>query len=281
MGGEHRAIARIAPWLAILVPLVNVTLAATGVLTVRTAFVVALALEILLAGVLVIEVATFRATYRHARQQGARRAESTAKGIDAVLPAPVAYLMRSEVGLAVALWRAVRRQHCVAPGDIEISYVSRIGMMLWIVIGLGFVEIAVVHMLLPWPIVRWVVLAVSIYGQLWLLAMVFSLRQHPHLLRPDGQLLLRFAHFRTTVVPLDRLTAVRSRTTTEHPRNLEIKDGRLSVSVMGETSVQLEFTPAVTVSLKGADHECITVDFFADSPRETVDHLRSRLSIGK
>lgn len=276
MDGPRSVPMRTVPWLAVLVPVANATLVVTGVLDLRTAVVVGVALEVLLVGVLVAEIAVFRRAYGAARRTGATQSEAVWAGIDTTLPGPLAFLVRSEAGLGVALWRAVRGRDCVEPGDVAISYVSRIGMMLWIVTGLGVVEVVVVHLLLPWAVARWIALAVSAYGLSWLLALHASLRQHPHLLRrPDRRLLLRFGHFRTTTVPLGTLTGAGTRATIDHRRNVEVDDDRLSVSVMGETNVHLRFDPPVTVTLGGRDHHCVTVDFFADDPRETVARLRA------
>src|SRR4051795_7874380 len=78
MGGEQTRsrLVRSARWAVVVVPLVEVVLVVTGVLELRTGVVVGLALEALLAGVVVAEAIAFRRAYRRAR--GARLAGGVA-----------------------------------------------------------------------------------------------------------------------------------------------------------------------------------------------------------
>ncbi|MQA32007.1 hypothetical protein [Modestobacter roseus] len=80
---------RVAPWLAVLVPLVQVGLVVADVLPVRTAVVVAVVLEVLLAGVFLAEAALFRGAYRRIRQGGGSRGSAVLAGAEAALPRPV------------------------------------------------------------------------------------------------------------------------------------------------------------------------------------------------
>src|SRR5436305_2010972 len=112
-----------------------------------------------------------------------------------------AWPLLSWAWIARALWRAVRGRRDVGPGDVPLPYTDRIGLMLWTTVGLGVLETALVHLLVRQPTVRWVLLAVSLYGLLWLVGLACSLRQHL-LLLDDGALVLRFAHLPSTRVPL-------------------------------------------------------------------------------
>ncbi|MGY2079365.1 hypothetical protein [Modestobacter sp. SYSU DS0657] len=128
--------ARVVPWSALLIPLVNAALAVTGALPVRTAVVVAVVLELLLAGVFVAEAALFRRAYRRAREAGGSRGTAVLAGGEAALPRPVYWLVRSELGVGRALLWAVRRRTVVRPGEQPFPYSSRIGVMLGTVIGI-------------------------------------------------------------------------------------------------------------------------------------------------
>jgi hypothetical protein len=147
--------------------------------------------------------------------------------------------------------------------------------LLWTTVGLGVIETVAVHLLVPWPTLRWVLLAVSAYGLLWVVGLAFSLRQHPHVLRGD-ELLLRFGHFRTTRVPLAGLAGVRRDVRTEHKRNVELCDGTLSLSVVGETAVELAFAPGTEVEVRGRVERVPQVRFFADDSRAAVRILNER-----
>lgn len=281
MGREQTRsrLVRSARWAVVVVPLVEVVLVVTGVLELRTGVVVGLALEALLAGVVVAEAIAFRRAYRRVRAAGASRAVAVSAGLAAALPAPVAWFLRTEGGIVRSLWWAARGRRAVEPDDVELRYTDRIGVLLWTTFGLGIVETAAVHLLVPWPTARWVLLAVSLYGLLWVLGLAFSLRQHPHVLRGD-ELLLRFGHFRTTRVPLAGLAGVRRDVRTEHKRNIELDAGTLALSVAGETTVELTFSSDVAVAVRDRAAHVQRVRFFADDPRAAVRLLTAQVGGG-
>jgi hypothetical protein len=262
-----------ARWLALVVPLVDVALVLTGVLSLRTGIVVALVLEALLAVVLVVEAAAFRRAYRAVRRSGGSRRAGLVAGAEAVWPPMVLRLVRAEVGVVRALWWVVRRRSDVAPGDVPLPYAGRFRLVLGALTVLGALETVVVHVLLPWETARWVLLAVSLYALVWVLGSGLSLFQHPHLLR-DDELVLRFGHLRSVAVPLAGLVAVRRSVESEHGKVL-VRDGdRLVLSVMGDTDVELRFDPPVHVA--GQGEPVARVAFWVDDPQAVVRLLRDR-----
>jgi hypothetical protein len=260
-------------WLALVVPLVDVALVLSGVLSMRTGVVVALVLEALLAVVLVAEAAAFRRAYRATRQRGGGRRAGLVAGADAVWPPVVLRLVRAEAGVVRALWWAVRRRSAVGPDDVPLPYGGRFGLVLGAVTALGVLEAAVVHVLLPWQTARWVLLAVSVYALVWVLGSGLSLFQHPHVLR-DGELVLRSGHLHSIAVPLAGLVSVRRSVESEHRRTV-VRDGaRLVLSVMGDTDVELRFDPPVPVA--GQGEPVARVAFWVDDPQAVVRLLRDR-----
>ena len=260
-------------WLAVVVPLVDVALVLTGLLSLRTGIVVALVLEVLLAAVLVVEAAAFRRAYRTVRWAGGGRRAALVAGAEAVWPPVVLRAARAEAGVLRALWRAARRRSAVGPDDVPLPYAGRFGLVLGAVTTLGVLETAVVHVLLPWETARWVLLAVSLYALVWVVGSGLSLFQHPHLLR-DDELVLRFGHLRTVAVPLAGLVAVRRSVESEHKRTL-VRDGdRLVLSVMGDSNVELRLDPPVRVA--GQDEPVARVAFWVDDPQTVVRLLRGR-----
>jgi hypothetical protein len=262
-------------WAVVVVPVMDAALALGGLLSARTAVVAGVALEVVLGAVVAAEMLAFRRGYRSSRDAGGPRAAAASAGLAAALPGPVVWFLRAEAGTARALWAAVRRRRDVGPEDVPLPYADRIGVMLWTTVGLGVLESAVVHLLVPWPTLRWLLLALSVYGLLWVVGLACSLRQHPHVLR-DGELLLRFAHLRTTRVPLAGLVTARRDVRTGHRHNVERLGVTLSLSVAGETSVELVFDPPVEVEVRGHAERHARVRFFADDPRAAVRVLGER-----
>jgi hypothetical protein len=270
-----RALAGTMRWTVIVLPLVDVVLVATGLLDPHIGLGVGLRVEVLFAGVLVAEAVTFRRAHRQLRSPDGGRADALSAVLSAALPAPVTWFLRTEAGIVRALWWAVRRRRAVEPADIVVPYTDRIGVLLGMTAGLGGVEAVVVHVLVPWATVRWVLLGLSVYGLLWVAGLACSLRQHPHVLRGD-ELLLRFGHFRTTRVPLAGLVGARRDVRTGHEHNVEIDGGALSLSVAGETAVELAFDPAAEVEVRGRVERVVRVRFFADDPGAALRLLRQR-----
>jgi hypothetical protein len=275
MDSGRRGVARAVPWAAVLLPPAELLLVVTGLLPVDVAVLVAVVLEVAFVAVLVAKWTAFRRAWRAERARGVRAGQALLAGVEAALPRPVAFVLRSEVGMAQSLWWAVRRRRLVRPGETPIPYTDRIGVMLWTTVGLSVLEVGAAHLLVPWPAVRWVLLGVGAYGLLWLVAFAFSVKQRPHTLGRDA-LTLRFGYFREVVVPVAGITAVTARVELGHKRNLASLDGRLSLSVMGETSVEVRLHPGTTVTLDGRPRDAERVVFFADDPRAVVRQLRAR-----
>jgi hypothetical protein len=263
-------------WLAVLIPIADLALVLTGVLDARTGLVVGLVLELLLAVVVVTEVRVFRAAYRRGRAEGRTPSRAAVLGLEAAWPPIVSRLARAEIGLLRSLWWAVRGRRAVAPGEHPVPYGDRFTVMLWAVCCLGALELGVVHVLTArWPVVRWTLFVLGIYALLWVAGFGLSLRQHPHLLR-NGELVLRFGHFRAVRVPLERLVAVTTGAEAGHRRNLVVDDTRLVMSVMGDTNVDLRFDPAVGVPVAGGVRPVSRISFYADDPRRVARVLRTR-----
>ncbi|GAB4079779.1 hypothetical protein GCU67_01660 [Modestobacter muralis] len=186
-----------------------------------------------------------------------------------------AALLRALAGSCRSLWWAVRRHRAVEPGEVPLSYTSRIGVMLWVTVLLSPVEGVAVHLLLPWETVRLVVGVVSLVALVVTLGLTLSFQQRPHVLGPD-LLVLRFGSLREVVVPTADVLEARAATTVDHGRTLEVDGRSVVLSVLGESSVRLRLRPGATVLLDGAPVVAEQVTFFADDPRTAVRELRAR-----
>ncbi|MGY1705933.1 hypothetical protein ACI79C_15310 [Geodermatophilus sp. SYSU D00697] len=186
-------------------------------------------------------------------------------------------VVRSEAGIARALADGVRGRDDVRPGEVALPYAGRFGLVVGVLCALGVLETLVVHVLLPWEVARWVLLAVSVYALMWMVGFSLSLRQHPHVVR-DGELVVRFGHFRSVVVPLAGLAAVRRSVETGHRRTVVREGDRLVVSVMGDTNVEVRCEPPVQVP--GQDGPVARVALYADDPAAAVRELRARAVSG-
>ena len=183
---------------------------------------------------------------------------------------------RSQLGLARALWWALRGRADVGPADVALPYNGLDPAVLWTITVLGVLETAIVHVLVSWPVLRWPLLALSVYGLLGFVAFHFTMRQHPHLLRGDV-LLLRFGHFRCARVPLDSLASVGRNVDNTHKRNVAVDGDVLTVAFMGGTSVELRFSPDAVVEVDGREHAVSRVCFLVEDPRAAATLLRAHV----
>src|SRR5687768_14707745 len=110
---RRSTVVSVGRWLAVLVPLAEILLVVSGFLDMRTAVLVGVVLEVLLAVIVVGEVAVFRRAYRGARADGRPRAAAVGAGLRAAWPPSVIALANAEIGLWRALWWAVRRRRDV------------------------------------------------------------------------------------------------------------------------------------------------------------------------
>jgi hypothetical protein len=267
------ALQSIGRWLAVVVPIADIALVLTGVLDVRTGVVVGTVLELVLVLVLVAEARAFRRAYRGARADGLVRSDAVRAGMRAVWPPVVVALAEAEIGLWQSLWWGVRRRQDARPGEVAVSYSNRFTVMLWAISGLGALELVVVHVLTArWPVVRWCLFALGVYALLWVVGFVLSLRQRPHLLRAD-ELVLRFGYLRSVRLPLQQLVSVTTGAVAGHRRNLELDGDAMAMSVMGDTNVELRFSPPVVVDVGGRHRELARIRCYADGPREVAASL--------
>jgi hypothetical protein len=276
MAVPRAAILSGARWIAVLVPVAEVGLVLSGVLDVRTAVVVGVVLEVVLAVVVVGEVAAFRRAYRRARAAGRDRSAAAGAGFRAAWPPALITLASAEIGLWRALWWAVRRRRDVGAGEVPLPYADRFSLVTGAIVCLGALELGVVHVLTArWPVLRWALFALGVYALLWVVSFTFSLRQHPHLLR-EGELVLRFGHFRATRIPLTSLTGAGSSVVAGHKRTVVLDGDRLALPVMSDTTIELRFDPPVAVEVKGRSHVLSRIAFYADEPRTALALLRTQ-----
>jgi hypothetical protein len=188
----------------------------------------------------------------------------------------LARTLRAQFGLARALWWGVRGRTDVGPDDVPLPYNGLDRALVWTFVVLGVLETVVVHVLVSWPPLRWSLFAVGVYGVLGLVAFDLTMRQHPHVVR-DGELLLRFGHFRSVRVPLERLTSVRKNVQHGHKKTLEVQDRGLALTFMGGTNVELGFAPSVEALAGGRSHVVDRVSFSAHDPAAAAAILRARI----
>lgn len=104
------------------------------------------------------------------------------------------------------LWRWLRRRPL---GENEFAYHRRSQLIAFLVL-LVFtlpVEILLVELLVPWDVVRWILLLAAVAGTLWAIGVILSIRTFPHRLMGD-ELELRYGALGAAVLPIHEISSV-------------------------------------------------------------------------
>lgn len=203
-------------------------------------------------------------------------------GLVAGLVAGLRHVVLLEIAIWVALWRWVTRRPAVPAGGTAIPYARIAAPIVWLFIWGSAIEVVAVDLVVThvgWDVVRVPLLALGVWGVLWMLGLLASMRTRPHVLTGDA-LLLRGGLRAEVAVPLAAVVGVR---TVEHElsstmRNVEEVDGHLLVGVSGRTNVEVTLErPGPLATPKG---EVVTdkVGLWADEPRDVAAMLRSRVA---
>jgi hypothetical protein len=181
-----------------------------------------------------------------------------------------------EVALYRSLARWVGRRPDVPAGTTPIGYGQLAGPMMWLWIFGSAVEVVVLDVVLHrWlPAARLPFLVLGVWGVVWMLGLLASMRVRPHLLDAT-HLVVRSGARTRVVVPLVALAGVRA-ATHEVPglvRTLQELDGLLLVG-MEETNLELVLTGPTTLETARGPWTVERVGLYVDEPREVATLLR-------
>ena len=188
-----------------------------------------------------------------------------------------------EIGTWRSLWRWVRRRPDVPAGADAFPYASAVTPVLWTFIVLSAVEIPLVDWLLPWRSLRIALLVVGVYGLLWMLGLLASMKVYPHSVGDDG-LRVRSGFTVDVRVPWEEIVAVRARRrSVEGSRTVVVEESgerrAVSVTVMSSTQVDVELrTPLVLPLARTSGRPVTELRLAADDPAALVRRLRAGLA---
>jgi len=189
-------------------------------------------------------------------------------------------LVRYEMGLWLALYRWVfRRPEPVPPGSVSFSYAGSVSTVLTAFIVVSAIEIPVLHLLLPWTVVRIIAWIVGVYGLLWMIGLMATMRVYPHVVGDSG-IRIRKSMALDLTVPWGNIRSVRSRGRSLPPEGqTQFEDGVLSYGMAGGTTVDLVLEEPITLPEKKTQGAPVReIRFHADRPDELVGAALTRLT---
>lgn len=191
---------------------------------------------------------------------------------------------RRALQMEAAMWKSLVRWLCRRPatleaGDVPFSYLGVIKPILGILIGLSVVEIPILDLIVrrvvPWEPARWIVLALSIWGLLWMIGLYASLKLHPHLVG-DAGIRVRMGATAEVVVPWTDVEAVSKRyRTMPSSKSVQVEDDALHIVAGSQTSVDVRLRRPMSFHLpKGETEPVRELRLYADDPDGFVRQSR-------
>ena len=168
----------------------------------------------------------------------------------------------------------------VEPGDEAFGSADGVGLTMGALTVLAVGEVALVHLVVPWPTVRAVLLVAGLWSVLAVLETWAGLRRHPHVVSGRG-LLLRAGPAVVAQVPWSSLAAVR-RTSLHDPPSVRVVGRRLHLPVHGSTTLLVQLREPVVVRLWfGRTAEVDSIALSADDPHALLAAVSARAPAGR
>ncbi|MDR0366193.1 MAG: hypothetical protein LBH68_05140 [Bifidobacteriaceae bacterium] len=241
----------------------EIALLASGRLAPRAGLAAIIATEATAVGMIaLIMIPAVREIVRLTRS-GERLTEATRKSLAGRMPKPLVRLATSELGIWAALIRVLRRSPAVPAESTRLAYATDLKPVVAVCFVLGLVEIAVTAFVVPWIMLRIVLLVAGAYALVWVAGFLAAATVYPHYVAP-GVLILRFAHLHQVTVPLSAIGTVRIGLKAAPSRQtLSVENQILTLAVMGSTNVQVDLA-APGIEVAGAPVS--TIRFACDDP---------------
>ena len=230
---------RLLKWLFPALLLTEAILVWTHVLDAGTAVVAGAAVELLtlLVGLRQIVVALLR--YRQNRAAGFDVQSALEEGLTVIFPRRIARIIALEPGIWICLYQWVKRRPLTAA---EFSYGKRsmFGTLLAFVLLTAPFEIFAYEMLLPWAVVRFLLLLATIYMALWMVGLYASLKVLPYRLEAEG-IRLHYGILADGYIPYSDIAKiwVKQEQTRAGREGLVVKDASAYLTAGGRTDITL------------------------------------------
>ena len=188
-----------------------------------------------------------------------------------------------EHGLYRSLFRWLTRRPGVPGAGVEaFGYATTVTPLLWVWIALSAVELPFFHLLIPWQTARIVAFVLGVWGLIWMIGLLASLKIHPHLVS-DSALRVRngttidlpIAWDAVATIAFHRLDLPSSRTL---QRTQTDAGTDLQVGVSGQVNVHLTLRHPLSVSTPQGSESITGLRFWADDPRALVTRVRHHVT---
>ncbi|MGI9099838.1 MAG: PH domain-containing protein [Solirubrobacteraceae bacterium] len=195
------------------------------------------------------------------------------------------FLARRFVIFEIGIWRSLfllvtRRVSGYGPGVEAFPYSRDIAPLMGAFIFVSVLELPVVHLLLPWETVRLIAMVLSIWGLIWMVGLLASMKVFPHLLDDNG-LRIRSGTTIDIRIPWEAVASVTARRRSGPPSQVERTDDGtvLNLAVLKQTKIDVELHRPTTIKLPHSTEQITELRFYVDDPRALVAAARERLTV--
>lgn len=186
------------------------------------------------------------------------------------------WFLKLEVQLYVALGRWIARRPAVPAGATPWGYSRLVTPVMWLWIFGSACELPLAHVLVPWHGVRVALLVVGVWGLVWMIGLLASLKVYPHLIAPSG-LVVRHGKFARLEVPWSQVESVRLDDRDVEGGGLRALQPRrtdagteVQVPVNSRVNVTVRLSSPLPVRTSKGEVDAVTLVIWVDEPRDFV-----------
>jgi hypothetical protein len=272
---------RALKWLLPALVAVEAVLVWSGLLELRDAVIVVVAVEVLLVIVGMGEVLLVARLYRRGRAEGLDAWRALEEGLALIMPRRVAKVLVLEPRLWVCLVRWVLRSSQRGEDDFSYRKRSLAGGLVAVVALTTPVELLIWEILVPWAWLRIALLVLGIYALFWVFGFYASLAVLPHRLGVNG-LRLHYGAFAQGFIPYSEIQKIerRIRKAPKPGDGLQTcsEENALYLATGGKTDLTLRLrTPQTIDGLLLTSEPATVVHLSADQPEKMTSKLRQRV----
>jgi len=191
--------------------------------------------------------------------------------------------VRLELQLYAALARWIARRPAVPDGATPWGYSRMVTPVMGLWIFGSACELPLAHVLVPWHGVRLALLVVGVWGLVWMIGLLASLKVHPHLVDAAG-LTIRYGTLARVTIPWTALAGLRveDRDVDGFVRTLRTRETdhgtELCVPVNDRVNVLLRLAEPLSVATPRGPVAATTIGIWVDEPRDFVAENRARIT---
>ena len=274
---------RALKWSLPIIILIEIVLGRAGWLSIGQAIAIVVLVEgvlTLVAGVQAIRVVR---RFRHQRAAGRGGIEAFECALTVLMPGRLARLVALELRLWVCLGRWLFRRY--RPDEREFSYRKRsiVASLVVLLILTAPLEVLILELLIPWAWLRWALLALAVYGMIWVIGLYVSLVVLPHRVG-DDRLWLRYGLLSEACIPFSEVVDIQvaPRMAPAGRGGLRVGggEGAAYLAVGGRTDVTLTLRrPQSFRTAFGRTAPVGTVHFAVNEPQHLCEAVRARLAV--